>query len=598
MPFPMSGEGKDGPVEHGLIFAGEGNKLDSGVEKDQSWLNLAAHRVFDPVGRLLLSDSESALELGDYAAGFVKALPLFARGRVAFLTLIAASAADEMKVADSLRNQTLDAGLGCAKGLILKGTFKFFGRAGATPGMTGVGIGISSRLSDAALSRTNYFEKDDTLSLDHALKSTLLAGFHPGALAVDAITFGASDILWARIMNRSRGAAWYRPEITHSISGAAMGFTSEFGNQLQRQISTGSFDSGQLLRRSLIRSAFDGMAGGIGGHQSYRHMKLGDASADNRLSVKEARSTDFQRGIVVDREQLALRDGRFELEKKLPALTTETWVGWIHTTDGRRIRSVFRPDDGSESFAHRMQSEIAAYGLQTLGVKMAVPTTVARGVEIEGSIRSGYIQEMEGSSLFAFAKEKLTATNSKISAKGLQKLMADDKSLSDSYSNAWMHRLIMGEWDNHALNMTVNQKKGGSSQVRNIDLGDSLRPAVTVLDLTATPGVRQGYDKVNAHLYSSIAGKRFDGQTLDYLKGIQSRFSTAVGRQELHSVGITPQQADGLVGRINWLVKNESLPVGREALFYLALNDARRAFERWRGIPKASRLNDHTNFYK
>lgn len=598
MPFPISGEGKDVPDKNGLIHAGEGNTLDLGLPRDQSWLNMAAHRVFDPVGRSMLGDSESALELADYAAGFIKTLPLFARGRVALLALIAASAADEVKVADNLQNQALDAGLGCAKGLILKGTFTAFGRVGATPGMTGVGIGISSRFSDAVLTRTNYFEKDGSISLTRSAKTALSAGFNPGALAVDAIVFGASDILWARIMNHSRGAAWYRPEITHSISGAAMGFTSEFGNQLQRQLSTNSFDFGQLLSRSFIRSVFDGLAGGLGGHQSYRHMKLGNVFADDTVAVQKARSTDFQRGIIADTKQRALRDGIFEIERKLPALTTETWVGWIRTNDGDRIRSVFRPDDGSESFAHRMQSEIAAYGLQTLGVKMAVPTTVARGVEIEGKTRFGYIQEMEGSSFFAFAKEKLKATDSRISAKHLRKLLADDKSLRESYSNAWMHRLIMGEWDNHALNMTVNQKTGDNPQVRNIDLGDSLRSANTILDLTATPGVRQGYDKVNAHLYKTVAGKRFDAQTLNYLKDIQWRFSTTGGRQDLLSIGITPQQANGLVGRVNWLVKNESLPLGREALFYLALNDARRVFERWRGTPNAGRVNDQTNFYK
>ncbi len=597
MPLPSSGESKDVPSASGGILAEELERLGYHQVADQSYLDLAVHTIFDPLARLTTNENMYSHELTGYTKGFIKTLPLFMKGRLPFAGLLLSYAADEAKLNDRIQDQLLDTGLGSAKSLILKGTFMAFGRQGATPGMTGVGIGFTSRISDAALTRANYLDNNKNFDLSQGIQTTLSAGFNPTAVAMDAITFAASDVLWARVMNRSRGAAWYRPEITHAISGGAMGVTSEFGNELHRQISVdGEINAEVLMRRSLIRGAFDAAAGGLGGLQTRRYNKLTPEVRDSPEIKTVARSTPFQKGLTVDDHQIALRDGVFILDRKLPALTTETWVGWTHTDKGQRIRSIFRPDNGTEAFAHRMQSEIAAYGLQTLGLKMAVPVTVARKVELNGKIHSGYIQEMEGVSFAAFAKDKLG--QKQLSKTNLQDLLQTNKPLRGSYANAWLHRLIMGEWDNHALNMTVNQSRNRVPQVRNIDLGDSLRPAETIMDLTPTPGVRQGYDKINAHLYKTISGEKLDTSTMAYLKDIQSRLSTPHGRSELLSVGMTPQQSDGLIGRVNWLVKAERMPVNREASYYLPLNDARRALERWFGKPKAQSTDDQTNYYE
>ncbi|MBA3995040.1 MAG: hypothetical protein C0469_16095, partial [Cyanobacteria bacterium DS2.3.42] len=71
-----------------------------------------------------------------------------------------------------------------------------------------------------------------------------------------------------------------------------------------------------------------------------------------------------------------------------------------------------------------------------------------------------------------------------------------------------------------------------------------------------------------------------------------------LGPSELLSVGITPQQSDGLIWRIDWLVKAGRMPANREAFFYLHLNDARRALEHWYGKPKARSADDQTNYYE
>jgi hypothetical protein len=61
---------------------------------------------------------------------------------------------------------------------------------------------------------------------------------------------------------------------------------------------------------------------------------------------------------------------------------------------------------------------------------------------------------------------------------------------------------------------------------------------------------------------------------------------------------MTPQQTDGLLGRVDWLVRNGRMPVGREALFYLPLNDARRAVERLFSKEKVQSHDDGTNYFR
>ncbi len=553
--------------------------------RKESYLEFAVHTICDPAVEFATADGKISDEISDYAKGFAKALPLFMKGRFAFAGLLLSYAADEAKIGDSAKEQVLDTCLGAAKGAFLKGTFHMFGAQGATPGMSGVGIGFVSRVSDAALTRANYLDGDDSFSLSKGIETTLATGLDRRTLIMDAITFGASDILWARLMNGSRGAAFFRPEITHAISGGTMGLTTSFVNELQRQIADGGkIDTSTLLRRTALGGAFDSAAGGLGGMQTRRHSMLKPAYNDSPDIMQKARSTKFQLGEIADAQQIVLRDGAFVLDKKLTSLTTETWLGWTKAPDGRKIRSIFRPDNGTEAFAHRMQTEVAAYGLQTLGLKMAVPVTVARKIVIDGKTHSGYIQEMEGVSFAAFAKNEIGHGQS-LSRKQLLDLLHKDKGLADSYSNAWLHRMVIGEWDNHALNMTVHRHQD-SNNVRNIDLGDSLRPAATILDLIPTPGVRQGYDRINAHLYKSISGKNLSAETLSYLRDINSQFSTPQGRSRLFAIGLTPQQSDGLLGRIDWLVKNKKMPLNSEAMFYLPLNDARRAIERWVGKPE------------
>lgn len=564
------------------------------VEPRQSYLDEVVRRLVDPIAEHC-HQKESAHEIAFYCKSFLKALPLFMKGRLPVAGLIASYVADEAKIGDRAQDQLVDAGLGVLKAGSLKLTFSTLGRRGLTPGLQGVGMGFGARTSEALFTRENYLDSQRKFSFDKGLETTASIALNPGALIVDAATAGVADVYWARLFNWSRGRAFYSPHLTHSLTAGAMGITSGFGNELHRQLSDNqSIDLSLLAKRSLIQGGVDSLAGGIGGWQTLRKSHL-NFSKDNIDASAKARLTSFQRGEVADSHQFALKEGQFILEKKLPDLTTETWVGWTKLKDGTYVRSIFRPNDGTLKFAQRMQSEIAAYGMQSLGLKANMPVTVAKTIEVNGKPYDGYLQEMEGISLADFMRE---STGKKQPSRGeIRKYVQSNPVFVESFKDAYLHRLIMGEWDNHALNMTVKTTQAGP-KVRNIDFGDSLHPAATSFDITPTPGVRQGYDRINAYLYKELSGRKLGFDREAYIQGLADQYARPNGIQKLQEIGLTNQQIDGVVGRVNWLAKEGRFPVGSEAAFYLNLNDARRKVEQWLGKRSVRKESDQTNYFK
>lgn len=551
-----------------------------------SYLSRFSQALLLPVAKVVDLNLDPNGEPVLYSKGFIKTLPLLMRGRTALAGLVLSYAADEAKIGAPIDSQLVDAGLGASKALALKGAFHYFGSRGATPAATGVGLGIVARGTEVGLTRGTYYGEDQTFDPLQGLRRSAHVALNPMSLAFDAATFGASEVLWARMFNWSRGSVWYKPEVRSAITAGTMGLTTGFSFELQRQLSS---DKGlsfvELGRQSVIHGTLDAIAGGIAGRQAKSHMRL-SVERDSPDAVHRARNTPYQRGEIADQLQVALRDGKFIFDQGIKGLSIETWLGWVKTGDGRYARAIFRPNDGTEAFAHRMQSEIASYGMGKLGFKSNMPVTVARTVEINGKRFPGYIQEMDGSSLADYARLATGYSGGRGSSYQVKNLLTNP-AFKDSYLDAWLHRMIAGEWDNHALNMAVHQQVHKAPSVKNIDLGDAFRPAETRLDLIPTPGVRQGYDMINAHLYGTLAGTKLPASKLTSLEELHNKFRTPEGRKELGSLGLTSQQVEGVLGRMQWFIQNGVMPRQREAAFYLHLNDARRWWDRVSGAGKS-----------
>ncbi len=531
-----------------------------GQPRLRSYLDTAVH----PLAEAVTSTDAGADEMSGYMRGFLKTVPIFMKGKVALPALALTYMSDEAKVGDTAQHQLTDAGLGLGKGALLKTTLTAFHGHGMTPATTGVGLGIMNRGSDALLTRNNYYDAKGEFSLSQGLSRTLSVTANPGAMAIDAMAFGANDMLFAAMFNKSRGLVAYKPSTMYTVSAGTMGVTSGFGRELDRQIrEDGTLDFTQLARKSFLQGVFDAAGGRVGAWQTTRGTRL---QPDAPGAMEKARSTPFQRGEIVDARQAALRDGMFIPERQVGGLHTETWFGKVKTSSGELIPAVFRPNDKTEAFAARMQNEIAGYGMNGLGFKTNVPATVARTAEINGKPYSGFIQEMNGPNLVEHLHTATGAAPGTLLNKGAAlEHFRSTTALSSSYGDAFLHRMVMGEWDNHAMNMSVSDK------VHNIDLGYAFRAPTSTREFTPLPQARKSNEATSAGLYNELAGKPLSPQAKTEMTNLYDRYSTPEGRAQMEALGLTPRQVDGVLGRTDWFATNAFFPRQQESLSYVPL---------------------------
>ncbi len=483
------------------------------------------------------------------------------KGKLALGGLALSYVADEAKMGDSWQEQATDATLGLGKVAALKGSFALMESRALSPALTGMQLGIVSRTAEAGLTRSNYLDKDGKLDFGGGLSTTLKTALNPGSLAVDALTFGAADVVWGRMYQASRGAVRFDTVLNRTIQGGVMGTAAGAGNEFVRQMqSDEKFNFSLIMGRGFGDGLVGGAAGRLGGLQTARFDRLG--VNDSPTAMHEARQTPFQLGKIGDASQIALRDGVFMPAQEYSHFQTPTWKGTITTPEGKSTPVIFRPETNAEAFAFRQQSEIAGYGLATkLGFNNGLPVSVVRSVEIGGKTHNGYVQEISGKSLLEVvdphgARKIFTAPSSKVLSEFRQ-----NEPLLRAYQEAWAQRQIMGEWDNHILNF-VGEKSPNGATVKNIDLGDGLRPAASQSDLIPRPGMRRGYENLNQYLYNEAARVPLAPETVAKIQNFVDTYNTPSGKAELQGLGLTPQQVEGVVGRADWFAKNGRLPKG------------------------------------
>jgi hypothetical protein len=528
----------------------------------QTYLDAAVHSAIDPIAQEIFTPAKAKVvedEVAHYSKAFIKTAPLFMKGKLALGGLALTYVADQAKIGDTWQNQATDATLGLGKAAVLKGSFAIMESSALTPARAGIQLGIVSRTAEAGLTRENYLDKDGKLNFTGGLSTTLKTALNPGYLAVDALTFGAADVVWGRMYSTSRGAIRFDSFMNKTFQAGTMGAAAGSGNELVRQ-----WQSDEKLNLSLImgRGLADGLvgaaAGRVGGMQSARHDRF--SLKDSPLAMSEARQTPFQLGKIGDANQIALRDGVFTPTKEIGDLQTTTWKGTITTADGQVKPVLFRPDTGIEAFAYRKQSEIAGYGLGTkIDFANSLPVSVARTVEINGKTHSGYAQEITGKNLLEVVdphgpRKLFTAPSRKVLEDFRQ-----NKPLFEAYQEAWVKRLIMGEWDNHILNF-VSEKTPAGTTVKNIDMGDGLRPATSQPDLIPRPGLRRGYENLNQYLYREAARAPLPSETVAKVRQFVDTYNNPAGKAELQGLGLTPQQVEGVMGRADWFAKHGRLP--------------------------------------
>jgi hypothetical protein len=560
----------------------------------QTYLDAAVHSAIDPIAQEIFTPAKAKVvedEVAHYSKAFIKTAPLFMKGKLALGGLALTYVADQAKIGDTWQNQATDATLGLGKAAVLKGSFAMMESSALTPARAGIQLGIVSRTAEAGLTRENYLDKDGKLNFTGGLSTTLKTALNPGSLAVDALTFGAADVVWGRMYQQSRGTIRFDSVLNRTFQAGAMGTAAGSGNELVRQWqSDEKFNLSLIMGRGLADGLVGAAAGRVGGMQSARYDRL--SLKDSPTAMSEARQTPFQLGKIGDANQIALRDGVFTPTREIGDLMTTTWKGTITTAEGQVKPVLFRPDTGIEAFAYRKQSEIAGYGL---GAKIdfanSLPVSVARTVEINGKTHSGYVQEITGKNLLEVVDPHGPR---KLFTPPSRKVLEDfrqNKPLFEAYQEAWVKRLIMGEWDNHILNF-VSEKTPAGTTVKNIDLGDGLRPATTQADLVPRPGLRRGYENLNQYLYKEAANAPLPHETVAKVQQFVDTYNTPAGKVELQGLGLTPQQVEGVVGRADWFAKHGRLP--KRDAEPTSYRFAQRVYQYLRGRNPASRVDLHS----
>ena len=303
----------------------------------QSYLDAAVHSAIDPIAREIFTPTKAQVvedEVAHYSKAFIKTAPLFMKGKLALGGLALTYVADQAKIGDSLQNQVTDATLGLGKAAVLKGSFALMETSALTPARAGIQLGIVSRTAEAGLTRENYLDKDGKLNFTGGLTTTLKTALNPGSLAVDALTFGAADVVWGRMYQTSRGAIRFDSAMNKTIQAGTMGAAAGAGNELVRQWqSDEKFNLSLIMGRGLADGAVGAAAGRVGGMQSARYERLGMKDSPSALS--EARQTPFQLGKIGDSQQIALRDGVFTPTREIGNLMTTTWKGTLTTAEGQ-----------------------------------------------------------------------------------------------------------------------------------------------------------------------------------------------------------------------------------------------------------------------
>ncbi|MBI4533390.1 MAG: hypothetical protein HY711_05525 [Candidatus Melainabacteria bacterium] len=209
-------------------------------------------------------------EIDHYAGGFLKTTALFMRGKLGLAGTVAIYALDQMNPEDNVKNQLADLMLGGAKGGLMKGMFHLLGNKPVNIATKGVGLGISLRVLESALTRSTYTDVNTgQTNLQQGLKNTVRESLAREALAADVIIFGAAHGLLGKANVLSGRAIEHSPLLSTMLTGTTFGMSTGAWGEIQRELATGQkLDLSKIIKSSLIQGAIDTFAAGPGGLQA------------------------------------------------------------------------------------------------------------------------------------------------------------------------------------------------------------------------------------------------------------------------------------------------------------------------------------------
>ncbi len=222
----------------------------------------------DAAAAVKASREASQAELDSYsiASSAVKTAGLFTRGKLGFVGTGAAYVLDEIRPGNG--HELLDGSLGLAKGIGMRQILGRVAGAGDSVPMMSLKFGVSGRLVDSALTRKNYVDAGDNLTLASFGNGLITTGkntLNPVALGADVAAAGLTMGLVKIAPNQLTGNT-FRSMTTMSF---ANGWANGLAQEAQTEIQTGNFSAARLAVYPLAFGLANSLAAAPGNQRRY-----------------------------------------------------------------------------------------------------------------------------------------------------------------------------------------------------------------------------------------------------------------------------------------------------------------------------------------
>ncbi len=277
---------------HGSAKAGQKTKqladelageIKAGNDQRATELALQASKV-------ILADKNAlniAGQIDMYGSALVKSVGLFMPGKAGYLLAAGTAALDAYKPGQSkstIENAT-DIGLDVAKAVGLKASFDFAASRKWGIATTGVGLGITSRISEAALTRTNYLDGKGNYSASAGAEKTFAAATNVSALTSDVASFMIARGALGKLNKTTGGAISENRMLATTLTGGIFGASKGSVDEILRQGQESVFQPGEFAKHVFASTTSNMVGAAIAG-------KIGRISDKTAEKIEPVRSTE------------------------------------------------------------------------------------------------------------------------------------------------------------------------------------------------------------------------------------------------------------------------------------------------------------------
>lgn len=510
------------------------------------------HTYLDRIVESVVDVEDEALQekVDLYSSQLLRNAAFFFPGKAGMVATVGLGALGQAKPEDSPSEQIADAALGAAKGGLLRATMHGAGKLAFTPVETGITLGLTSRILDAGLTRSTYFDSSGQVDMVGGLQRSFSRAVDPMALAVDAGTFGLAATVHHGLSKTGVFRGIGAPLYTNIATGATMGFSTGAFREIERQHSIEKrINLGAVLREGAISSLIDSTAAVPGG------------VAKMRSSVPYI----MERGkLVLEPESAA---------SKSDDLSTHRLVaGKVVVPFGGKVDVVVHGAGAAGELPEinrYPQNRLLHHLNRELGFTNGNPEVGTRRIVVDGEVREVWIQRMAGvdleNGLPLLAKAKYGSSE----PADIVRLVNETPALREQLGTALYERLLFGDLDAWGKQYMMPGAEKAAQKIAENPAASNIRADLRVQNIDGdfmflphripSWSMKATWGLMN-NIHRQFAGRTAPTEALARTERLIERYQTPEGRAELLRLGASEAEVDGLLARANWFLTNRTYP--------------------------------------